>query len=160
MTKLRDIHVTITEGYRAASGLGENGAYPEATLKMQDPFFKERGFDMAAEIPDLYWGTLNLNFSPLNFGVQDADYCLKDVKWSSLIAPEHFSFVKAEIVFNDVAYEGYVYYPHPETKPTSVHAHSYEKLEFLTRSIPDIAYGSTATLRIRESALVTMDNTA
>ncbi|MFN9175915.1 MAG: hypothetical protein ACK58N_15785, partial [Synechocystis sp.] len=52
-----------------------------------------------------------------------------------------FSFIDCRLVQTDgLLIPGYVYYPHPETKPE--HFQSPDILEIMSRFIPDLRYGN------------------
>ena len=53
----------IIPGYGVASGKGQDPRYPKGTLRLQYPFFKERGLDLG----DYFLGTLNIDISPFSY---------------------------------------------------------------------------------------------
>ena len=40
----------------------------------------------------------------------------RDVRWTELHPPEHFSFSRCRVKHRGAELEGWIYYPHPETK--------------------------------------------
>ncbi len=142
----------IGQGYGIASGLAVDNPFPKGSLELQASFFKERGFDLEEMIPDLYWGTLNVDLSPKKVAVINPDYIFKNVCWIDTIDPETFSFVAIILRFKNRDYKGFVYYPHPETKP-NVCDHNYSCLEIICEHIPAIEYGDQVSLNIRKNAL-------
>jgi hypothetical protein len=63
-----------------------------------------------------------------------------------LASPEHFSFSRCKIVFKEVEYEGWVYYPHPETKLR--HFQNPSLLEVIAMGIKDIRYGDEVDVSV------------
>jgi hypothetical protein len=123
----------LVEGYRVASGPSKD--YPYGALDRQRPIFKERGLDL-----DGYFnGTLNIDISPHTFELIKPEFTFHHVEWTDLHPPEHFSFSRCKVVFNDVEYDGWIYYPHPETKLR--HFQNPSLLEVIARPIPGIKYG-------------------
>ena len=61
-------------------------------------------------------GTLNIDIRPYIFQLIKPEFTFYDVEWTDLHPPEHFSFSRCKVVYKDIEYEGWVYYPHPETK--------------------------------------------
>jgi hypothetical protein len=124
---------TVMPGYRVASGPSKD--YPYGTLEKQIPLFKQRGLDLER----FYYGTLNVSIAPLAFEMADPAYTFRHVAWTDLHPPEDFSFSHCSIRFKGVEYEGYVYYPYPETKER--HFESDTLIEIISVFIPDIQYG-------------------
>ena len=141
----------VTRGHLAASGTGESPRYPGGTIRMQTPVFLKRGLDLAA----MYPGTLNLDVAPLRFRLLAADHRFRNVRWTSLIPPEDFSFSRCRIAFGNNLYPGWIYYPHPETK--TEHFQSPSIVEILAPWIEGIEYGSRVTLHA-QSAHVSLDS--
>ena len=127
------LHGTLAQGYRVASG--PSADYPYGTLDRQRPIFKERGLDL-----DGYFnGTLNVDISPTTFVMQKPEHTFQHVEWTDLHPPEHFSFSRCKVVYKEVEYDGWVYYPHPETKLRNFQNPSL--LEVIAQPIPEIKYG-------------------
>ena len=61
------------------------------------------------------------------------------VEWTDLHPPETFSFSRCKVVYREVEYQGWVYYPHPETKLRNFQNPSL--LEVIARPISGIQYG-------------------
>ena len=100
----------ITKGYRVASGPSKD--YPYGALDRQRPIFKSRGLDLSGS----FNGTLNINIQLHIFKVIKPEFTFYHVEWTDLHPPEHFSFSHCKVIYKDIEYEGWVYYPHPETK--------------------------------------------
>jgi hypothetical protein len=125
----------LAQGYRVASG--PSADYPYGALERQRPIFKERGLDL-----DRYFnGTLNIDVSPHTFRMQKPQYTFHHVAWTDLHPPEHFSFSRCQVIFQGVEYDGWVYYPHPETKERNFQNPSL--VEVIAAPIPGIKYGDT-----------------
>jgi len=123
----------IVPGYRVASGPSQD--YPYGTLERQRPIFKARGLDL-----DGYFnGTLNIDIHPYSFELIKPEFTFRDVEWTDLHPPEHFSFSRCRVVYQGIAHGGWIYYPHPETKRRNFQGASL--LEVIAEPIPEIRYG-------------------
>jgi hypothetical protein len=130
----------IVQGYRVASGPSKE--YPYGTLEKQIPIFKKLGLDLGA----YYAGTLNVSIQPYTFQMVRPEFTFYNVEWTDLHPPEHFSFSRCTVVYRGVEYEGWVYYPHPETKKRNFQDPSL--LEVIARPIPGIRYGGKLQVRL------------
>src|SRR5512141_2547983 len=101
---------TLARGYHVASGPSKD--YPYGALERQRPLFKERGLDLSG----YFDGTLNIDIRPYEFSLLKPEFTFKNVEWTDLHPPEHFSFSHCRVLYESDKYEGWVYYPHPETK--------------------------------------------
>jgi hypothetical protein len=142
MAHWRKIKGTVVEGYRVASGLAEDSPYPEGTIDMQIPHFLERGIDLRPFYP----ATVGVSCSPLRFQFENPRFTFRDVKWSPEHDPEDFSFSACRVVFEGRTYEGFVYYPHPETKID--HHHDESTLEIVVPFVEGLRYGAELELEI------------
>ena len=133
MNKWISVHGVIVQGYRVASGPSKD--YPYGALDKQRPFFKEGGLDLG----DYFNGSLNIDVHPLEFAMENPEFTFHNVEWTDLHPPEHFSFSRCKVIFKDVEYAGWVYYPHPETKLR--HFQNPSLLEVIAMPIPEIRYG-------------------
>jgi hypothetical protein len=123
----------LAQGYRVASGPSVD--YPYGALDRQRPIFKARGFDL-----DGYFnGTLNIDIRPHVFRMGKPEYTFHHVEWTDLHPPEHFSFSHCKVIYKNVEYDGWVYYPHPETKKRNFQNPSL--VEVIAKPIPEIQYG-------------------
>jgi len=136
------IHGILTQGYRVASG--PSADYPYGALDRQRPLFKARGLDLS----EYFNGTLNINISPTTFAIKKTEYTFKHVEWTDLHPPEHFSFSHCKVIYKEVEYDGWVYYPHPETKLR--HFQNPSLLEVSAKSIPEIKYGDALSVRVND----------
>jgi len=133
MTELICVHGIIIRGYRVASG--PSADYPYGALDRQRPIFAVRGLDLSR----YFNGTLNVDIRPLTFQMLKPEYTFHDVEWTDMHPPEHFSFSKCRVNYKDIAYDGWVYYPHPETKIRNFQNPSL--LEVIAMPILGLHYG-------------------
>lgn len=131
----KPISGTLARGYHVASGPSQD--YPYGALDRQRPLFKARGLDLG----DYFNGTLNINIAPNTFALRKPEFTFERVEWTDLHPPETFSFSRCKVVFCDVEYGAWVYYPHPETKLRNFQNPSL--LEVIAYPIPHIQYGDT-----------------
>jgi hypothetical protein len=124
---------TLARGYHVASGPSQD--YPYGALDRQRPIFKARGLDLN----DYFNGTLNIDIAPSRFTMQKPEFTFEHVEWTDLHPPETFSFSRCRVVYGEVSYDAWVYYPHPETKLRNFQNPSL--LEVIARPISGIQYG-------------------
>ena len=123
----------LAKGYGVASG--PSADYPYGALERQVPIFKERGLDLTG----CYLGTLNIDIRPLGYQPVNPEFTFRDVRWTDLHPPEHFSFSRCTVVHARVRYDGWIYYPHPETKRRNFQDPGL--LEVIARFIPNVHSG-------------------
>ena len=135
--------VRIVEGHRVASGLNGNPRFPGGTLRMQTPHFLARGFDNS----NLYPGTLNVSIAPLRYRVVKARHTFPNVKWHPTAPAEDFSFFDVRLLRPGAPpVAGFIYFPHPETKPE--HFQQPDVLELLLPFVEGLSYGEDLKLEI------------
>jgi hypothetical protein len=150
----------VQPGFQLASGqaIGRDHSpspFARGTLEMQHPHFKARGFDLEAEVPSLFRGTINVKLDR-ELVLTKPDHTLELVDWTAgaegaRIPPETFSFVRCCLALDGRYHTGLIYYPHPETKgPTS--QHHYDVLEVLTKRIDGMSAGIEASVICRSDA--------
>ena len=127
------LHGILAQGYRVASG--PSADYPYGALYRQRPIFKERGLDLN----NYFNGSLNIDIHPYTFKMVNPEFTFQNVEWTDLHPPEHFSFSRCRVIYKEVEYDGWVYYPHPETKLR--HFQNPSLLEVIAMPIPHIQYG-------------------
>jgi hypothetical protein len=127
------VHGILVEGYRVTSGPSKD--YPYGALDRQRPLFKARGLDLSS----YFNGTLNIDIRPFSFTMVKPEFTLQNVEWTDLHPPEHFSFSHCKVIYKEVEYDGWVYYPHPETKLR--HFQNPSLLEVIAKPIDGIQYG-------------------
>ncbi|HEY5729168.1 MAG TPA: hypothetical protein VIS72_03900 [Anaerolineales bacterium] len=134
MPRWTSLPARLEKGYRVASGPSE--AYPEyGSIEKQKPYFKELGLDL----DHVFNGTLNLSIAPYAFEMVKPEHTFRTVKWTELTNAEDFSFSCCKIKFKGQEYDGWVYYPHPDTKKD--HFQSASTVEILAPFIEGIRYG-------------------
>jgi hypothetical protein len=137
------ITARIVQGHRVASGLNGDARFPGGTLRMQVPYFQARGLKTS----HLYLGTLNVSVAPLRYRVVKPGHTFANVKWHPTEPAEDFSFFNVEVLRSGEQFIlGYVYYPHPETKPE--HFQKPDVIELWLPFIPGLVYGSELKLKI------------
>ena len=137
---------TVVEGYRVASGPSKD--YPYGALERQRPLFKALGLDL----DDYFNGTLNIDIRPLTFRMLKPLYTFERVAWTELHPPETFSFSRCQVIYRGLEYDGWVYYPHPETKLR--HFQNPSLLEVIALPIPGIGYGEAVQVQANGQEIV------
>jgi hypothetical protein len=133
------IRGVLKPGYGVASG--PSADYPYGALVRQFPIFKSRGLDLSG----LFRGTLNVDIRPRTFEMLNPELTLRNVAWTDLHPPEDFSFCRCRVWFMAGDYDGWIYFPHPETKRRNFHDPSL--LEVIAGWIPGIQYGDELEVR-------------
>lgn len=143
-------HGVLKQGYCVASGPSKD--YPYGALDRQRPIFKSRGLDLS----EYFNGTLNIDIRPHTFKLIKPEYTFRNVEWTDLHPPEHFSFSRCKVIYQDIEYEGWVYYPHPETKLR--HFQNPSLLEVIAYQIPNIAYGDELDVLVNPKEIAVADS--
>lgn len=130
----------IVRGHQVASGRAIDSPYPAGTIALQVPIFQQFGLDLT----EMYQATLNLSIHPQRFRLVAPEFTLPHVSWSDRHPPETFSFSRCRLHLpaspsQDTWYDGWIYYPHPETKQR--HFQTPSLIEILAPFIPEIQYG-------------------
>jgi hypothetical protein len=142
-TSYQAIIARLVKGHQVASGRNGDPRFPGGTLRMQAPFFKALGFDISA----LYGGTLNVSIAPLRYRVVKPRHTFKKVKWHPTEPAEDFSFFDVRLIRpGKTPVSGFIYFPHPETKPE--HFQAPDVLELLLPFTPNLRYGTKLKLEI------------
>jgi hypothetical protein len=131
----------IVHGYRVASGPSKD--YPYGTIEKQRPIFKSLGLDLG----DCFNGTLNIDIRPKKFEIVKPQHTFEQVTWTDLHPPETFSFSRCQVIYRGQSYDGWVYYPHPETKRQ--HFQNPSLLEVIALPIPNISYGDDVKVWVK-----------
>ncbi|MBD2256234.1 hypothetical protein [Pseudanabaena sp. FACHB-2040] len=137
----------VVPGHQVASGRATHSPYPRGTIEMQMPHFQARGLDLGP----VFLGTLNVSIAPLVPKLVQPEITLAQVKWSPHHPAETFSFCRCQVEFGQQLYPGWIYYPHPETKPAHFQAPS--TLEVLAPAIAGLAYGAPLQLALNPQAV-------
>ena len=125
----------LVRGHQVASRPSKD--YPYSSLEKQKPYFKSLGLDLY----EYFNGTLNISIAPLAVEMTAPELTFPLVQWTDLHPPETFSFSRCKVIFREVEYSGWVYFPHPETKKN--HFQNPSLVEVITYEIPGIRYGDT-----------------
>ena len=141
MTGRASLRGVVCEGYGVASGI-RCAVFPGGTIAAQLPHFKERGLDLY----HCFSGTLNVSVAPHVLTMVDPQFTFEAVEWSPGHPRETFSFSPCRLLFRARPAAGYIYYPHPETKPA--HPHPPSLVEVLAPFIEGIAYGVGVALEV------------
>lgn len=139
------VHGIVVEGYRVASGPSKD--YPYGALDRQRPLFKARGLDLGG----YFNGTLNIDISPHTFELIKPEFTFHHVEWTDLHPPEHFSFSRCKVMYKEIEFKGWVYFPHPETKLR--HFQDPSLLEVIAYIIPKIKYGDNLTVLVNPNEI-------
>ncbi len=137
-----ELHGVVVEGYGVASGTAADSPYPRGSIELQVPFFKDCGLDLTR----FHRGTLNVSIAPLRASMVNPRFTFRSILWSPSHEPEDFSFAPCQIAHAEAWHAGFVYYPHPETKPR--HHHDPSILEIITTYLTGVAYGDAIDLLI------------
>ncbi|MDD3029590.1 MAG: hypothetical protein PHS57_04845 [Alphaproteobacteria bacterium] len=150
---MKTIKATVQKGHGVASGQSETDRrFPQGTIRMQEPFFKEKGLDLQAYFDgDFVYGTLNLSVEPQRVMPAEPEIYIEDVKWTGEFDPENFYLSPAEIVYKLTPYKALLYIPDPKTKPD--HFQPPSTVEAIAQKIEGIKPGDTVTLIYSEDAL-------
>jgi hypothetical protein len=152
----------VGSGFQFASGGAVGRAdnpYPASTLRIQQPHFRARGIDLDALVPGWFLGTINVVL-PYELTLAAPDLTAERLDWTgdladpgSRIPPETFSFAHCTLHHGGGRYQGLIYYPHPETKP-SVNAHHYNVLEVIAPPVAALRKGDPVSVACRSDAFV------
>lgn len=137
----------IVKGHGVASGISKTTPYPNGSLEMQFPFFKEMGLDLF----HYYLGTINIDISPFIWKPLKPDYYLKNVRWTDQIPPESFMFFECDSIFESKTYSGMIYFPDPKTKVQ--HFQREDMIELISTKIPNLEYGKEILIEIADGKI-------
>lgn len=137
-TELR-IRGVVVRGYGVASGIGDDGP-AGGTIRLQLPHFRRMGLDLSACHP----ATINVSIAPRRLVMHRPRHTFPAIRWLASGPIETFSFSPCRVVFSGATTGGFVYYPHPETKPG--HFHPPTTVEIVAPYVEGLRYGSTVEL--------------
>lgn len=104
----------VVTGYGVASGRNGDARFPDGTLALQWPYFMAGGLDLEG----IFRGTINISVAPLKPEPNSALKTFRKVAWHDSTPPEDFSFFQVRVALvGEPPVAGYIYWPHPETKP-------------------------------------------
>ena len=137
------ITARVVPGHRVASGQNGDPRFPGGTLRMQVPFFKSLGLELAVYHP----ATVNVSIAPCAYRVVQARHTFANVRWHPVEPAEDFSFFDVRLIHpGQPPLAGLVYFPHPETKPE--HFQQPDTLELLLPFVEGLHYGMELHLAI------------
>ncbi len=110
---------------------------------MQVPYFKERGLDLRA----YYRGTINISIAPKKMMPINPQHTFRNVRWTRAHPAEDFSFSRCQVIYRNEKYQGWIYYPHPETKER--HFQDPTIIEIIAPLIEGISYGERVEIEIK-----------
>ena len=140
-----DMHKTVNgkvvAGHGVASGRAGDPRFPDGTLGLQWPYFEELGLDLDG----IFRGTVNVSVKPLTPRPINAMHTFRKVKWHPDCPAEDFSFfaIQIRVGVSDFK-DGYIYWPHPETKPE--HFQDPHVVEILAPRLEGVEVGMSAQL--------------
>jgi len=140
------VHGRLAQGYHVASG--PSADYPYGALDRQRPIFAARGLDLN----DYFNGTLNVDIRPHTFQMVKPEFTFEHVEWTDMHPPEHFSFSRCKVIYRDTEYDGWVYYPHPETKLRNFQ--NPFLLEVIAKPIFGISYGDELDILVNHEEIL------
>lgn len=151
---MQTFEARIVPGHRVASGENRDPRFPGGTIRMQIPHFQRMGLDLSSFYP----GTINVSIAPLHYQVRAPYRTLPAVKWHPTEPEEDFSFFEVDLLDGDnVRASGFIYYPHPDTKPE--HFQQADVLELLLPHVSGLGYGDILTLRTRPDQIAIVGTT-
>ncbi len=143
------VSARIVAGHQVASGLNANPRFPGGTLRMQAPFFRALGLDLAA----YHRGTMNVSIAPCRYRVIRAPITFRQVKWHPTEPAEDFSFFDVRMTpAAGPPVAGKIYYPHPDTKPE--HFQQPDVLELLLPFVGGLKYGDEIQLSVSAEQMI------
>ena len=134
----------VVAGFGVASGRDPESPYEAGTIAMQTPFFRALGLDLS----HCFMGTINLSLAPRTLSIRHADFHFHQVAWTDACPPEDFSFVGCELLYEGQPYVGYLYHPHPDTKPD--HHQPPSVVEVICEPVPGLSVGDVIELLVAE----------
>jgi len=141
---------TVKKGFQIASGLN-----PDPSLKLNNTIALQKPFFEKAAIPHIektYNGTINLDISPREFTILSPDHKVT-CEWIHGVT-ETFWLVEVAIVWKNIRYRGYIYYP----CPSPVKSHDDTVVEILAEKIPDLGYGDTLVVQMHPRKIMVKEN--
>lgn len=136
----------VVPGTQGASGL-RHCQEVGGSIRAQREFFIRAGVDMER----IYPGTINVSIAPHKFRIVQSDYEIRGAKWNPHHEPEDFSLVHCTLRVGNRHFDGYVYFPHPDTKIGSFPG--YSVVEVLTSFVPGLRYGMRVLLWFRSDRI-------
>lgn len=144
---------TVVRGHGVASGRKPESPFPAGTIALQVPVFAALGLDLG----EMHLATVNVDIAPARYVIRRPGHTFADVRWTDVHGPETFSFLTCGLTRegDPRTRTGWVYYPHPETKP--MHDQPATVLEVLVPHLPGLAYGDKVTLHLHPAEITVSD---
>ena len=143
MSPARLVPAVVVRGHRVASGLNGDPRFPGGTIRMQRRHFAALGLDLDA----FHAATLNVSVAPLCWRALQPVHSFRAVRWHPTEPAEDFSFFHLRLYRDDgPPVEGWIYLPHPQTKPE--HFQEPDVLELLLPWTDGLAYGTPVRLEV------------
>jgi len=136
----------IVEGHQVASRGSEH--YPRGTIEIQIPHFKTLGLDLTS----FHRGTLNISIAPATMRPINPEFTLRSVRWTTAHPAEDFSFSRCRIVSRGQRHDGWIYYPHPETKER--HFQNPSIVEVIAPWIGWVKYGDRVEIEVNSNEML------
>ena len=93
-----------------------------------------------------------MDIAPCAYRVLSPRHTFRQVAWHPTAPAEDFSFIDVDVLgLGPAPAMGFIYYPHPETKPC--HFQKASVLELLLPFVPCLNYGMRVQLRIPASQM-------
>ncbi len=150
---MNTVKAIVCSGHRVASGeSASDRRFPGGTIRMQEPFFRERGLDFKSYFGgDFVYGTLNLSIALHRFKIAKPKFFFPAVKWTDVFPPENFFLSPAKVGFREKDYNALIYIPDPATKRD--HFQEPSVIEVIAEPIEEISYGDQVVLSLPEEAI-------
>ncbi|WP_286267613.1 hypothetical protein [Thalassotalea atypica] len=139
---------TVMKGHQVASGLAINSPYPQGTIALQSPFFRQQGLDLTP----YFMGTINAAFACKSIKLKAWDHEVKRLVWFPELPCEDFKFAHCHVIYQNQSYPALIYQPTAETKIG--HFQPKNTLEIISEEIKGLKYGVQATLQIAKQYLI------
>jgi hypothetical protein len=134
----------VVAGHGVASGRNPDSPFPSGTIELQQPVFAALGLDLG----HLHPATINVDIAPHRYRLGRARHTYEQVRWTDVHGPETFSFLTCGLsrAGDPRMHQGWVYLPHPETKP--MHEQPATVLELLMPFVTALHCGDRVTLHL------------
>ncbi len=139
----------VVRGHLVASRPSQD--YPFGTIEKQKPIFRRLGLDLNR----FFNGTLNISIAPKRWVLRDPEFTFRQVEWTELHPPETFSFTRCTLSFKDIPFNGWIYFPHTDTKQR--HFQDPSVIEVIAEEIPGVHYGDGIQIIVETARVQLID---
>jgi hypothetical protein len=147
------VPAVVVKGHGVASGASADPRFPEGTLRLQLPLFRQRGLHVERYTgPGLVVGTLNLSLAPRTYEIGRPEFSLEGVAWTPHFPAENFYLSPARVHFAGRSHRALLYIPDPATKPD--HFQAPGVIEVLAERVPGVLPGSRVELEYNPAAIL------